>query len=80
MKDQYRSLVVIIMMMLGVCGGHRDVIASVPAHPRVQKLIAEKKIPVPYYLQYRSELLQRGVNAPWSSPEIQKKKNPQKYR
>ena len=58
-----------------VVGFWHSSLASIPPHPRVKKMIQEQTIAVPYYLQNRAELLQRGVNAPWSSPRIHQLKN-----
>jgi M6 family metalloprotease-like protein len=65
-------LTLLALLILGQFSGLGELFASIPPHPRVVKLLNEKKIPVPFYLQNRQTLLQRGLNAPWSSPRIQK--------
>ncbi|UCD36956.1 MAG: choice-of-anchor D domain-containing protein [Fidelibacterota bacterium] len=42
--------------------------ASIPPHSRVQRMIDRGEIPTPYYLENRSELLARGLNAAWTAP------------
>lgn len=51
---------------------HNIVVSSVPPHPRVLKMIKEKKILLPYHLANRGEALQRGIN---SFSKISSKRN-----
>ena len=72
MSHQIYRIAFVFLFTLGLFTGNTETFASVPPHPRIAKLLKEKKINTPYYLKNRKELLKRGVNAPWASPSIQK--------
>jgi immune inhibitor A len=60
----------ISIIYFGIFIGNGDVFASVPPHPSIAKKIKDGTISVPYFLKNRKALLERGLNAPWASPEI----------
>ncbi len=49
--------------------------ASVSPHPRVEQMVKEKQITMPYYLAHLPELHTRGINSPERLPKLAKHNN-----
>jgi len=56
LRPIYR-LVLNVLMICGLFFGWNELFASIPPHPRVAKLINEKQIPIPYYLQKSQRII-----------------------
>jgi immune inhibitor A len=75
------TMIFIITNVYVLLIGSNEADATMPPHQRVLDLIKGRQIPVPYFIQNQNQLVQRGVNAPWSSQQSELRKTlPNNYQ